>query len=176
MHVRHTRPMWKRFQPPHPLTYPGMPIRSRAWGFPLLVTGQCLAQGHYGDLAQGHCHVIRGGAVLEPEPKLCFPPHPSRQSSNDSLLLICKGICIVSLTLFLQAQLPIPGCGPPPPRQAQVLRDPQGVPGTSGLWSHLSPPESIPEFRNSAKSSRAQLTPLLGPGGMGEEEGTAAGT
>lgn len=65
------------------------------------------------------------GLVLKLKRAPCFMPHPSRPSSNDSLVLICIGICIVSLTLFLQVQLPIPRHRPPPTSDPMASGDPK---------------------------------------------------
>lgn len=81
-------------------------------------------------------------APVGPEP--CFMLHPSRPISNDSLLPICMGICIVSLTLFHQARVPTPEPGPP--SKPRHVGTPNGAVGTSGFQSYPSPPESIPEL------------------------------
>lgn len=69
----------------------------------------------------------------------------SRLISNDSLLLICMGICIVYLILFHQLLLPTPGPGTPQPSIPRHSGTPGGVLGTSGLPSHPSP-ENIPHL------------------------------
>lgn len=52
--------------------------------------------------------------------------------------------------LFYQAQLSFQVLGHPPKLGTQGL--PNGVPGTSGLQAHLSPPESIHELINNPPS------------------------
>lgn len=42
--------------------------------------------------------------------------------------------------------------GPGPPSKTRHLGTPSGVPGTAGLQSHLSPPESIHELTNNPPS------------------------
>lgn len=69
----------------------------------------------------------------------------SRLISNDSLLLVYMGICIVYLILFHQNLLPIPGPGTPPPSIPRHLGTPSGVPGTSDLPS-CPAPENIPHL------------------------------
>lgn len=97
-------------------------------------------------------------APVGPEP--CFMLHPSRPISNDSRLPICMGICIVSLTLFHQARLPIPEPGPP--RKPRHLGTPNGAVGTSGFQSYPSPPESIPELSPSPCQGAIQSSHPMG--------------